>query len=95
MRVSFHRFAEQELIAAARYLEVERHLGAAFLDEYKAWERQVLEFPQSCPEIAPTIRGGYLSRFKFHVTYQVRGEVIRILYLRHARQAPLREWKRI
>lgn len=94
MRVSFNRFAEQELIAAARYLEAEARLGAAFLDEYEAWERQVLEFPKSCPEIAPTIRCGYLARFKYHVTYQVRGEVLRILYLRHTRRAPLRELKR-
>lgn len=94
MRVSFNRFAEQELVAAARHLEIERHLGVAFLDEYEAWERQVLAFPDSCREIAPTIRCGYLPRFKYHVTYQFRGDVIRILYLRHARRGPLDKWTR-
>lgn len=94
MKVSFNRLAEQELIAAARYLETEAGLGSAFLDEYEAWEQQVLKFPHACPEIAPTIRAGYLPRFKYHVTYQVRNDAIRILYVRHARQAPLREVKR-
>ena len=62
MRVSFNRIAAKELVAAARHLEMERHLGVAFLDEYEAWERQVLAFPDSCREIGPTIRCGYLSR---------------------------------
>lgn len=90
MKVSFNRLAEQELTAAALQLETEAHLGAAFLDEYQAWEKQVQAFPRSCPEIAPGIRAGFLPRFKFHVTYQLRGDTIRILYLRSARQAPLK-----
>lgn len=94
MTVSFNRVAEQELIDAARHLENEKRLGAAFLDEYEKWERQVVAFPASCPEIAPTIRCGFLRRFKYHITYQVRGETIRILYVRHARRAPLRKWAR-
>ena len=51
-------------------------LGAAFLDEYEAWEKQVRAFPRSCPEIAPGIRSGFLPRFKFHITYQLRGDTI-------------------
>lgn len=94
MIVSFNRVAEQELVAAARHLESEARLGNAFLDEYEMWERQIMRFPESCPEIAPSIRSGFLPRFKYHVTYQVRGEAIRILYIRHARQAPLKTWTR-
>ena len=89
MKVSFNRLADQELVAAARKLADAANLGGAFLDEYEAWEAQVKEHPLSCPEIAPGIRRGYLSRFKYHVTYQVRGQTIRILYVRYARQAPL------
>ena len=40
MKVSFKRLAEQELIAAARYLDAEAGLGGAFLDEYEAWGRR-------------------------------------------------------
>ena len=94
MKVSFNRLAEGELIAAARYLESERRLGRAFLGAYKAWETQVRHFPESCPEIAPGIRCGYLPRFKYHVTYSVRSGGIRVLYIRSARQAPLRTWPR-
>ena len=94
MRVSFNRLAEEELIAAARYLDVEAGLGGAFLDEYEAWETKVKRFPASCPEITPCIRCGFLKRFKYHVTYLVRGDTIRILYVRHARQAPLGSWPR-
>lgn len=94
MKVSFNRLAEAELIAAARYFEAERKLGPAFLDEYAAWEKRVLAYPESCPEIAPDIRCGYLTRFKYHVTYARRGNTLRILYVRSARQMPLHRWPR-
>jgi hypothetical protein len=94
MRVSFNRLAEAELIAAARYFEAESKMGAAFLDEYTAWEKRVRVFPESCPEIAPGIRCAYLTRFKYHVTYRVREESLRILYVRSARRASLHRWPR-
>ena len=94
MKVSFNRLAEAELIAATRYLETERKLGNAFLDEYAGWEIRIRAYPESCPEIAPGIRRGYLSRFKYHVTYSLLSGEIRILYIRSARQAPLRRWPR-
>ncbi|MBC7368994.1 MAG: hypothetical protein H7343_19655 [Undibacterium sp.] len=94
MKVGFNRLAEGELIAAAQYLETEARLGGAFLDVYETWETQVKRFPESCPEIAQGIRCGYLKRFKYHVTYMVRGETIRILYVRSARQASLSAWPR-
>lgn len=94
MKVSFNLLAEQELIAAARKLADAANLGGVFLDEYEAWEAQIKEHPYSCPEIAPGIRRGYLSRFKYHVTYAIRGQSIRILYVRCARQAPLTAIKR-
>ena len=94
MRATFNRLAVQELVEAACYLHVEANLGGAFLDEYEAWEARVLRFPKSCPEIAPGIRCGFLQRFKYHVTYTIRGDTLRILYVRHARQAPLKTWPR-
>jgi hypothetical protein len=94
VRATFNRLADQELVAAARYLQTEAHLGSAFLDEYEAWEKCVLRFPESCPEIASGIRCGFLKRFKYHVTYAIRGDTLRILYVRHARQAPLKNWPR-
>ena len=45
-----------------------RVLGGHFLDEYEGWEKRTRRFPESCPEIAPGIRGGFLARFKYHVT---------------------------
>jgi hypothetical protein len=82
------------LIAAARYLEAERGLGSAFLDEYTAWEKRIRSFPESCPEIAPDIRCGYLPRFKYHVTYTLRRRSLRILYIRSASRQPLDRWPR-
>ena len=94
MKVSFNRLAGQELIAAARYLHAEARLGREFLAEYGAWEARTRRFPASCPEIAPGIRCGFLKRFKFHVTYTIRGDTLRILYVRSARRAPLENWPR-
>jgi hypothetical protein len=92
--VSFNRSAGQELIAAARKLAEVANLGGALLDEYEAWEAQIKKLPLSCPEIASGIRRGYLPRFKYHVTYTIRGQSIRILYVRDARQAPLTSFRR-
>lgn len=94
MKVTFNRLAEAELITAARFLEEERGLGAEFLDEYQSWEKRVRDFPESCAEIAPGIRCGYLARFKYHVTYALTEGAIRILYIRSARRKPLKRWPR-
>lgn len=94
MKATFNRLAMNELIAAARQLDLAAKLGHAFLDEYETWESQVKRFPLSCPEIAPGIRCGYLKRFKYHVTYRVCTDAIRILYVRYARRAPLKHWVR-
>ena len=94
MKVSFNRLAEAELIAAARYLHTEASLGRAFLDEYAAWEARTRGFPRSCPEIAPGVRSGFLKRFKYHVTYTIRGQTLRILHVRSARREPLKGWPR-
>jgi hypothetical protein len=94
VNVSFNRFAEQELIAAARHLATAANLGGAFLDEYEAWEVRIKRHPLSCPEIAQNIRRGYLPRFKYHVTYTIHGKSIRILYIRYARMAPLTAFRR-
>ena len=95
MKVTFHRLAEIELIATARNLNAEARLGLAFLATYEVWESQIRRFPLSCPEIAPGIRCGYLKRFKYHITYQILPDAIRILYVRHARQAPLKRLGRV
>lgn len=94
MTVSFNRSAAQELIAAALKLAEVANFGGAFLDEYEAWETQIRKHPLSSPEIASGIRRGYLPRFKYHVTYTIRAQSIRILYVRYARQAPLTSFRR-
>ena len=94
MRATFHREAEAELITAARDLDAKARLGHAFLAEYEKWEGQIRRFPLACPEIAPSIRCGYLKRFKYHVTYRVLPGTIRILYVRSARQEPLKHFRR-
>jgi hypothetical protein len=53
VKVSFNRLAEQELVAAARELTDAANLGAAFLDEYEAWETQVKQHPLSCLKSRP------------------------------------------
>lgn len=87
MIVRFHPLAERELISAALYLEQEAQLGEAFIDAYEDWERQIREFPESCPEIGMGIRKGVLARFKYLIGYKIKGEGrsrhIRILYIRH------------
>ena len=90
MKVRFHPLAQRELISAALYIEQEAQLGSEFLNEYEAWEANIRQFPESCPEIGLGIRKGVLKRFKYIVGYKIKGvdrsRSIRILYIRHAAQ---------
>lgn len=90
MKVRFHPIAERELIAAALYLDQEAGFGSDFLDAYEAWESQIREYPESCPEIGMGIRKGLLQRFKYLIGYKIKGsgrsKHIRILYVRHFSQ---------
>ena len=69
MKVTLHRLARSELIAAAQYLESEARLGAEFLDAFEAWARQIRQFPRSGPVIGGDIRKGVLQRFNYVIAY--------------------------
>jgi hypothetical protein len=90
MKVRFHPLAEHELTAAALFLEKEAELGGAFLDAYEAWEAQIREHPESCPEIGMGVRKGILKRFRYLIGYKIKGtgraKYIRVLYVRHYAQ---------
>jgi plasmid stabilization system protein ParE len=86
MKVSFHRLARGELIAAANYLERKAGLGAEFLDSFEAWAQNIVRFPESAPLIGRNIRKGVLLRFNYIITYEVGFETIRVLYVRHAKR---------
>lgn len=86
MKISLHRLAREELIAAAQYLEREARLGAEFLDSFEEWARNIERFPESAPLLDRNIRKGVLRRFNYIITYEVDFETIRVLYIRHARQ---------
>jgi hypothetical protein len=91
--VVLHRLARAELIAAAKYLESEAGLGGEFLDAFENWERQVGQFPESGPLIGQGMRKGVLLRFNYVIAYEVRPEVVRVLYFRHAKQSKA-DWTR-
>ena len=88
-RVSFHRLAEDELNDAAQYYErVNPGLGAAFLDEAEQAIQEILEFPQSAPEVGHNVRRRLLHRFPYGVLYRIREHEFRILAIMNLRRRP-------
>jgi toxin ParE1/3/4 len=87
--ISFHHLAEEELRDAARYFEQARPgLGTAFLDEAEQAIQQILEFPESAPEVEKGVRKKLLRRFPYAVLYSIREKDLRILAVPNQRQRP-------
>jgi toxin ParE1/3/4 len=89
MILRYHPDAEQELIEAARFYE-ERlpGLGADFLDEIDDAIATILEAPDRWREVEPEIRRYTVSRFPYAVYYRVRGDVVRVLVVKHHSRHP-------
>ena len=87
--VSYHYLAEIELNEAAEYYDRERlGLGGAFLTEVERAAENVLEFPESSPRVASTVRRKLLRRFPYGILYSLRPDEVRILAVMNLKRRP-------
>jgi plasmid stabilization system protein ParE len=88
-RVSFHHLAEDELNDATQYYDrVNPGLGAVFLGEAEQAIQEILEFPESAPEVGHEVRRKLLRRFPYGILYRIREHEVRILAIMNLRRRP-------
>lgn len=88
--VSFHRLAEQELLDAARYCDVESPgLGSAFLDAAERCVEAIVSHPLAGSPVRGVVRRRLLPQFPYALLYRAHGDGIRILAVMNLKRRPL------
>lgn len=89
MKLIYHREAEAELVAAAKFYEARiPGLGAEFLDEFEQCVLTILEAPERWRPISGATRRYLMPRFPYGLYYRVGRDEVRILVIKHHRQHP-------
>jgi toxin ParE1/3/4 len=89
MRVSYHRQAEAEVVAAAQYYAARQSgLGAEFLDEVDACVDSIRPDPARFPVFQADVHFAMLNRFPYSVFFRIGDDSIRILTVRHHHRHP-------
>jgi plasmid stabilization system protein ParE len=87
---SFRRQAFLEYVAARRWYEKQRSgLGAEFELEIDRALIRACASPQQFREAVPGVRRIRVNRFPFGIYYRVRGDLLIVLAVFHARRRPL------
>jgi plasmid stabilization system protein ParE len=87
----FHPAFEVELIAAARYLDQQRHdFGRLFIDEVEAAIELIMQAPETWRPWRGDIRRFLLSRFRYTIRYRIRRDedLVEFLSVTHAARHP-------
>lgn len=87
--VSFHVAAEDELIEAVDFYDLESSgLGAVFIDDIQKAINDISRFPEAAPLIQGRIRRRILTNFPYAVIYSLRETDLRILAIAHQKRRP-------
>jgi toxin ParE1/3/4 len=91
MKVRYTLRARADLEAIYEYLEKQEHTAAQRLT---AIERQIgwlIHFPYMAPTTDEAgVRELIVARYPYKIYYEVAGEEVRVLHIRHARRRPRR-----
>lgn len=89
MTVAFLPQAEEELLAAVRYYEIQSpELGVSFLQEVQRATNALSRNPHAAPMVKGEIRRRLLRRFPFGLLYAIEPATIVILAIMHLRRLP-------
>ena len=85
----YHEAAEDELLNEIGYLELQAHgLGRRLYAEVRRAERLISQFPESAPEIRPSIRKHLLQKFRYSLIYSRENDGVLILAVAHQSRRP-------
>jgi addiction module RelE/StbE family toxin len=90
MRVRYTLRAQADLEAIFSYIDERSPASAsAVRSEIKRRVDQLLDFPLMAPATEmPGVRELSVSRFPYKIYYELRGDEICVLHIRHARRRP-------
>jgi len=92
MRVNLNREVYSDLRSILGYYvdEAGTEVAADFYKEFRRCRLHISEFPYSCPVISEDVRRMNLTRFPFHILYQIVEErFAKILIVKHDSRHPL------
>ena len=89
MEVSYHPLVKRDMAEALRYYHA---VTAKLADEFEAEARSAInraaEHPLQFHLVEKGIRRINLPRFPYHVLYDIRGESMRVMLIRHNKRHP-------
>jgi plasmid stabilization system protein ParE len=89
MEVAYHPLVREDVIGILRYYRgVSRELADEFYNELRTTIDRAAENPVRFHVAGKGFRRANLSRFPYHVIYEVRAESIRVMIVRHNKRHP-------
>jgi plasmid stabilization system protein ParE len=87
--VRFLRPAEQEMLDAARFYELQSHgLGTDFIDKIDSAARDIGMHPDRWPVVRCSLRRRLIHRFPYALLYRVDAEEVVVLATMHVHRRP-------
>lgn len=87
--LTYHEAAEDELLNEIGYLELQaKGLGRRLYAEVRRAEHLIAQFPESAPEIRPSIRKHLLQKFRYSLIYSREKDGVLILAVAHQSRRP-------
>ena len=89
MEVIFHPLVRAEVLEALRYYtNVSARLADEFHDELRKIINRAVENPERFHLVEHGFRRANLLRFPYHVIYEVRPNLLRVMVVRHNKRHP-------
>lgn len=89
MDVIYHPLVKRDVSEALKYYT---DISTRLADEFQAEVREIISQAADNPlRFHPTQRGfrrANLRRFPYHILYEVRGECLRVMHVRHHKRHP-------
>jgi plasmid stabilization system protein ParE len=96
MRLLFHPDAEEELLEASRYYELEAPgVGLAFLAEVHRTLQAILDHPATAPKVNGNIRKKILKHFPYSILLATGADQIIVVAVAHHKRRPTYWHKRL
>ena len=89
MEVKYHPLVQRDLIDALRYYDaISLRLGSRFFAEVRSIIRQAAVNPGRFHLADRGFRRANLRQFPYHILYELRGEVLQVMHIRHNKRHP-------
>jgi plasmid stabilization system protein ParE len=89
VEIEFHRLVRRDVLEILRYYQaVSNRIADKFRSELNAKIIQAAENPFRFPAVDRSFRPANLTRFPYHVLYELRGDRLRVMIVRHHKRHP-------